>query len=51
MPELDPEMAGGGYSPDYSVRIDNVTVSDVEAMRREIDSRQRLQMMRYGGRP
>ncbi|MBZ4618828.1 hypothetical protein [Mycobacterium avium] len=50
MPELDPKAASG-YSPDYSVRIENVTVSDVEAMRREIDSRQRLQMMRFAGRP
>lgn len=50
MPELDPKVASG-YSPDYSVRIENVTVSDVEAMRREIDSRQRLQMMRFAGRP
>lgn len=50
MPELDPKAASG-YSPDYSVRIENVTVSDVEAMRREIDSRQRLQMMRHAGRP
>ncbi|WP_104151030.1 transglycosylase family protein, partial [Mycobacterium intracellulare] len=50
MPELDPKVASG-YAPDYSVRIENVTVSDVEAMRREIDSRQRLQMMRFAGRP
>lgn len=50
MPELDPKAASG-YAPDYSVRIENVTVSDVEAMRREIDSRQRLQMMRHAGRP
>lgn len=50
MPELDPKVASG-YAPDYSVRIENVTVSDVEAMRREIDSRQRLQMMRHAGRP
>lgn len=50
MPQLDPKAANG-YAPDYSVRIDNVTVSDVEAMRREIDSRQRLQMMRFAGRP
>lgn len=50
MPELDPKAANG-YSPDYRVQIENVTVSDVEAMRREIDSRQRLQMMRFAGRP
>ncbi|OBJ86976.1 hypothetical protein [Mycobacterium sp. 1245852.3] len=50
MPELDPKAANG-YAPDYRVQIENVTVSDVEAMRREIDSRQRLQMMRHAGRP
>ncbi|UGT94858.1 hypothetical protein KN246_15825 [Mycobacterium intracellulare] len=49
MPMPDPAAVGGRN--DYSVRIENVTVSDVEAMRREIDSRQRLQMMRFAGRP
>jgi hypothetical protein len=43
--------SGTGAANDYSVRIDNVTVTDVEHLRREIDSRQRLQMMRYAGRP
>lgn len=49
MPSPDPKAIRGG--DDYSVRIESVTVSDVEAMRREIDSRQRLQMMRFAGRP
>ncbi|WP_104150835.1 transglycosylase family protein, partial [Mycobacterium intracellulare] len=49
MPMPDPAAVGGRN--DYSVNIENVTVSDVEAMRREIDSRQRLQMMRYSARP
>ncbi|TXI51710.1 hypothetical protein [Mycolicibacter arupensis] len=49
MPELDPRAAGA--SNDYSVHIDSVTVKDVEEMQRTIDSRQRLQMMRYAGRP
>lgn len=50
MPQLDPKAASG-YAPDYSVRIENVTVKDVNEMQREIDSRQRLQMMRFAGRP
>ncbi|GLV09824.1 hypothetical protein MyChFU_31440 [Mycobacterium intracellulare subsp. chimaera] len=50
MPMPDPK-AISGYSPNYSVNIDNVTVKDVDEMQRAIDSRQRLQMMRYSGRP
>jgi len=50
MPAPDPS-AGGAYAPDYSVRIDSVTVKDVNELQREIDSRQRLQMMRHAGRP
>jgi hypothetical protein len=46
-----PDPAAMGGTNDYSVRIDNVTVKDVNEMQREIDSRQRLQMMRYAGRP
>lgn len=49
MPTPDPKAFRGG--DDYSVRIDQVTVKDVNEMQREIDSRQRLQRMRYGGRP
>jgi hypothetical protein len=49
-PTPDPKAFGGGGN-DYSVRIENVTVKDVEEMQREIDSRQRLQRFRYGGRP
>lgn len=49
MPTPDPKAFRGG--DDYSVRIDSVTVKDVNELQREIDSRQRLQMMRYGGRP
>ncbi|ORA07765.1 transglycosylase family protein [Mycobacterium arosiense] len=49
MPTPDPK-AIGGTGPDYSVRIENVTVKDVNELQREIDSRQRLQMMRYAGR-
>lgn len=49
MPAPDPKAFRGG--DDYSVRIENVTVKDVNEMQREIDSRQRLQRMRYGGRP
>jgi tape measure domain-containing protein len=47
-PPLEAAVTQGN---DYSVRIENVTVSDVNEMQREIDSRQRLQMMRYAGRP
>lgn len=49
MPAPDPKAFRAG--DDYSVRIENVTVKDVNEMQREIDSRQRLQRMRYGGRP
>lgn len=45
---LEPAAVPGN---DYSVRIENVTVKDVNELQREIDSRQRLQMMRYAGRP
>lgn len=48
MPTPDPKAIRGG--DDYSVRIDQVTVKDVNEMQREIDSRQRLQMMRYSSR-
>ena len=36
---------------DYSIKIENIQVQDVAALQRELDSRQRLQMMRYAGRP
>lgn len=49
MPTPDPKAIRGG--DDYSVRIESVTVKDVNEMQREIDSRQRLQRMRHGGRP
>lgn len=49
MPAPDPKAFRGG--DDYSVRIDQVTVKDVNELQREIDSRQRLNRMRYGGRP
>lgn len=49
MPAPDPKAFRGG--DDYSVRIESVTVKDVNELQREIDSRQRLQRMRYGGRP
>lgn len=49
MPAPDPKAIRGG--DDYSVHIERVTVTDVNEMQREIDSRQRLQRMRYGGRP
>lgn len=49
MPKPDPAAVGGRN--DYSVRIDNVTVKDVNELQRELDSRQRLQRWRYGGRP
>jgi hypothetical protein len=44
-------VPGVGSSSDYSVRINNVTVTDVNELKNQIDSRQRLQMMRYAGRP
>ncbi|AFJ36988.1 hypothetical protein W7S_20185 [Mycobacterium sp. MOTT36Y] len=50
MPQLDPKAANG-YAPNFSVNIDSVTVKDVNELQREIDSRQRLQMWRYAGRP
>lgn len=45
----DPKAVGG--LNDYSVRIDHVTVTDVNELQREIDARQRLQIMRHAGRP
>ncbi len=47
-PPLEPAIAG---SNDYSVRIENVTVKDVNELEAQMSSRQRLQMMRYAGRP
>jgi len=44
------QTAGVGAN-DYSIRIENLHVQDVANMQRELDSRQRLQMMRYAGRP
>ncbi|OBI46976.1 hypothetical protein [Mycobacterium colombiense] len=46
-----PDPTVGGFAPNYSVNIDSVTVKDVNELQREIDSRQRLQMMRHAGRP
>ena len=40
-----------GRGGDYSIKIENLQVTDVEHLRRELDSRQKLQMMRYAGRP
>lgn len=42
---------GGTYAPDYSTRIDNVTVKDVNELISEANSRSRLAMMRHAGRP
>lgn len=36
---------------DYSIHLDSVTVKDVNELQRELSSQQRLQMMRYAGRP
>lgn len=44
------DSSSAGVSNDYSVRIDSVTVKDVEAMSREISDQQRLQVMRHNGR-
>lgn len=49
--QVSEPMPGGGSSNDYSVQIGNVTVTDVNELKNQIDSRQRLQMMRYSGRP
>ncbi|AFC54282.1 aggregation-promoting factor C-terminal-like domain-containing protein [Mycobacterium paraintracellulare] len=46
-----PDPSQSAYSPDYSVRIDSVTVKDVNELMSEANSRQRLQMMRHAGRP
>ena len=48
--QLDP-AAGGTYAPDYRVMIENVTVKVVNDLQRQLSDRQRIQMMRYGGRP
>lgn len=45
---LEPAVAGGN---DYSIHLDSVTVKDVNELQRELSSQQRLQMMRYAGRP
>jgi len=45
---LEPAVTGGN---DYSVRVENVTVKDVDELQRELSTQQRLQMMRHGGRP
>ncbi len=44
-------QANGAQAADYSVRIENVHVQDVQALQREMDARQKLQMMRFAGRP
>ncbi|AER47573.1 endolysin [Mycobacterium phage DS6A] len=47
-----PDRAVATEAPnDYSVRIENVTVKDVRELEAQMSSRQRLQMMRYAGRP
>lgn len=45
---LEPAMAQGN---DYSIHLENVQVKDVGELERQLSSRQRLQMMRYAGRP
>lgn len=45
---IDPAEAKAN---DYSIKIDNVTVSDVNSLKKELDDKQMLQMMRYAGRP
>ena len=42
-------VAGGG--PDFSIHLANVTVKDVNELESQLSSKQRLQMMRYAGRP
>lgn len=41
--------ANGGH--DYSVTMNNVTTTDADALADKISAKQRLQMMRYAGRP
>lgn len=43
------QTRAGGRS--FGVHMENVYVSDVNQMKREIDSQQKLAMMRYAGRP
>lgn len=52
MPVPDPKAIRGG-GDDYSMHFGegSIVVKDVEELQRELDSRQRLQRWRYGGRP
>ncbi|DAZ90353.1 phage tail tape measure protein [Mycobacteroides abscessus] len=45
---LDPAALQGN---DFSVRMENVNVKDVNELMGQIESKQKLQMMRYAGRP
>lgn len=48
---IDPDAAGGGAKYDYRIILQNVTVRDVDELQRKLNDRQKLQMMRHGGRP
>ncbi|WP_293046669.1 NlpC/P60 family protein [Mycobacterium sp.] len=52
MPTPDPKAVGGSGG-DYSMHFGegSIIVKDVNELQRELDSRQRLQRWRYGGRP
>ncbi len=52
MPTPDPKAVGGAGN-DYSMHFGegSIIVKDVNELQRELDSRQRLQRWRYGGRP
>jgi hypothetical protein len=45
---LEPATTQGN---DFSVRIENLQVKDVDELQRELNTRQRLQMMQHAGRP
>jgi hypothetical protein len=47
--EFDPESNGNHY--DYSFRPEKVVVQDVNELQRVVTDRQKIQAMRYGGRP
>jgi hypothetical protein len=46
-----PDPAANSSGPDFSVHLSNVTTADADALADKIASKQRLAMMRYGGRP
>src|SRR6185369_13192061 len=45
------DASSAGTHNDYSVHVQSVTVKDVNELQQSLGDKQRLQMMRYAGRP